>query len=88
MRGGMDAFICDVEEQASFWRKYDRQGRELRKAAESFPIAAATGALLVTLRELDRLRQSLRERLGMDVFTLLAQEYEDTISPGAIDTNI
>ena len=85
----MDAFICDVEEQASFWRKYDRQGRELRKAAESTPVAAAaTGALLVTLRELDRLRQSLRERLGIDVFTLLAQEYEDTISPGAIDTNI
>jgi hypothetical protein len=84
----MDAFIRDVEEQASFWLEYDRQGRELRKAAESSPVAAAAGALLVTLQELDRLGRSLGERLSIDDFTLLALENGFTISPGAIDTKV
>lgn len=85
MRGGMDAFIRDVEEQASRWREYYRQGRELSKAARSSPEESAVDFLHATLRELDRLRQSLGERLGIDVFVLLAPENEVNISPGAVD---
>jgi hypothetical protein len=43
----MHTFIRDVEKQALYWREYDGQGRELRKAAERAPKGAAVGGLRV-----------------------------------------